>query len=70
MKIEEMTDFDPKRLASRKKTQSNRRLTRLFDAEDDRLWVKIRRFRFFKQGLVLELVFLKSVLGFWSRYCH
>jgi hypothetical protein len=36
----------------KEKTQSNRRLTRLFDAEDDRFGTKKRRFRFFKQVLM------------------
>jgi hypothetical protein len=35
------------------KKRSNRSLTRLFVAEDDRLGAKIRRFRFFKQALIL-----------------
>ena len=42
----------------KEKTQSNRRLTRLFDAEDDRLGAKRRRFRFFKQGLMFGGRFL------------
>jgi hypothetical protein len=36
LKIEEMTDFLPKTVSFKEKTQSNRRSTRLFDAEDDR----------------------------------
>jgi len=36
----------------KEKTQSNRRLKRLFDTEDDRLGAKRRRFRFFKQALI------------------
>ncbi len=36
----------------KEKAQSNRRLTRLFDTEDDRLGAKRRCFRFFKQALI------------------
>ncbi len=32
-------------------------LTKLFDAEDDRLGAKIRRFRFFKQALIFGQVY-------------
>ncbi len=53
LKIEEMTDICSKMVSFKEKTQSNRSLTRLFDAEDDRLGAKIRRFRFFKQALIL-----------------
>ncbi len=48
LKIEKMTFL----LASRKKTQPNRRLTRLFDTEDGRLGAKRRRFRFVKQAII------------------
>ena len=54
LKIEEMTDFCPKTVSFKEKTQSNRRLTRLFDAEDDRLGAKRQRFRFFKQALIFD----------------
>ena len=40
LKIEEMTDIWPKMVSFKKKTQSNRSLTRLFDAEDDRFGAK------------------------------
>ncbi len=54
LKIEEMTDFCPKTVSFKEKTQSNRCLTRLFDAEDDRLGAKRQRFRFFKQALIFD----------------
>ena len=40
----------------KEKTQSNCRLTMLFDVEDDRLGAKGRRFRFFKQALIFNQV--------------
>ena len=42
----------------KEKTKSIRRLTRLFDAEDDRLEAKRRRFGFFKQALRVLLFFI------------
>ena len=53
-----MTDFWPQRVSFKEKTKSIRRLTRLFDAEDDRLEAKRRRFGFFKQALRVLLFFI------------
>jgi hypothetical protein len=53
LKIEENDGFLPKTVNFKEKTQSNRRLRRLIDAEDDRFGAKRRRFRFFKQAIVL-----------------
>ena len=46
--------FLTKMVSFKKKTRSNRRLTRLFNAEDDRLGAKRQRFRFFKQALIFD----------------
>ena len=40
MKIEGMWDFRPKMVGFKEKNAVNRRLTRLFDAEDNRFGVK------------------------------
>ena len=52
LKKEEMTSFWPKMVSLKEKTQSNRRLTRLFNAENDRFGKKRRCFRFFKPATV------------------
>lgn len=64
LKIKKMPDFCPKTVKFKEKAQSNRRLTRLFDAEDDCFGAKRRRLRFFKQALILcEQALILKIVG-------